>query len=111
MKTITVYIDEGCGICKKVHKIIKHFIRKEKVKFKYAEEMKFEPDSEAMKNRYIDLYCYDGENFFSGYETYIQLTKRSFILYPIHLLLKVKIVRFFGERIYRNIADSRKCEI
>ena len=91
--------------------IIKHFIRKGKVKFKYAKDIKFESDCEAMKNRYIDLYCYDGENFFSGYETYIEPIRGSFILYPFYLLLNVKLVRFFGEKINRNIADSRKCEI
>ena len=111
MKTITIYIDESCGICKKVYNIIKHFTRKKKVIYKYAKDMKFEHDSEAMKNRYYDLISYDGEFFFSGYQTYIELTKRSYILYPIHLLLKFKLIRFFGEKIYRNIADSRKCKI
>ena len=110
MKPITVYVDETCGICKKVQKILRPLVTK-KVTFKFADDMDFDPQSEPMINRYYDLYSHDGETFFKGYQTYVEITRRSYILFPIHLLMRIFFVRLIGEKIYRRIADSRACEI
>ena len=50
MKPITVYVDETCGICKKVQKILRPLVTK-KVTFKFADDMDFDPQSEPMINR------------------------------------------------------------
>ena len=89
MKTISVYVyDETCGICNRVMSLLKPLVSK-KVIFTYACEMNFEPNSEPMKDRYYNIYSYDGSNFYKGYQTYVEITRRSFILYPLHLLMRV----------------------
>lgn len=110
MKSIIVYVDETCGICKKVQRVLRPLVTK-KVIFKFAHQMNFDPQSEPMLNRYYDLYCYDGETFHKGYQTYVEITRRSYILFPLHLLMRIFFIRLIGEKIYRRVADSRVCKI
>jgi len=107
---LIVYFDEGCGPCTKV-KIIMSFLRIGRCEFKFAKDMKFDEKSDAMINRYNDLYCFDGISFYSGYDTYLQIFKRSFLLYPIFLFMKITFIRKIGNQTYRKIADNRKCQI
>ena len=111
MKTITVYIDESCGACKKVKKILKPLVIKNKVVFKFAEDMDFNPDSEAMINRYTDLFSYDGEKFYKGYDTYTQISRRSYVMFPLFLFMKIPFVKLLGNKIYQKISKSRTCKI
>ena len=111
MNKITIYVDEGCGICKKTLRVLKPLVIKSLVVFKFARDMNFDPKSEPMQNRYIDLYSYDGQFFYSGYQTYLEITKRSILLFPLHLIMRIGIIRKIGEKIYRRIADSRACKV
>ncbi|MBU78918.1 MAG: hypothetical protein CMD29_02195 [Flavobacteriales bacterium] len=111
MNKIIIYIDEGCGICKKTSRVLKPIVIKNLVIFKFAKDMNFDPNSEPMQKRYIDLYSYDGEFFYSGYQTYLEITRRSILLFPLHLLMRIGIIRKIGEKIYRKIADLRACKV
>lgn len=111
MKKLTVFVDEGCGICKNVMQVLKIFVNNELVIFKYAKDMDLNPKSEPMKRRYIDLYSSDGSLFYSGYQSYLEITRRSVLLFPFHIVMKIPPIRRIGEKIYRRIADSRACEI
>ena len=74
--------------------------------------MNFDKESEVMKDRYYNMYSYDGTNIYSGYDSYMQIFRRLTIpFYPFYLLMKLKIVRKIGERYYRKVADSRSCKI
>ena len=110
--TLTIYFDEGCGICKKVRSFLSFFDFQKKCNFSFAKDMNFEKDSEAMQNRYYDMYSYDGIKIYSGYDSYMQIFRRLIVpFYPIYLLMKLKIVRKIGEHYYRKVADSRACKI
>lgn len=111
MKKITVYIDEGCGICKNTSRVLKPIVIKSLVIFKFAKDMNFDPKSEPMQKRYIDLYSFDGEFFYSGYQTYLEITRRSILLFPLHLIMRIEIISKIGKKIYRKIADSRACKV
>jgi hypothetical protein len=83
-----------------------------KCDFSFAKDMNLDKESEAMQNRYNDMYSYDGIKIYSGYDSYMQIFRRlTFPFYPFYLLMKLKIVRNIGERYYRKVADSRTCNI
>ena len=110
-KKLVIYFDEGCGICKKVRSFL-NFFNNGSCEFKFAKDMNFAKDTEEMKLKYYDLYSYDCELFFKGYATYLEIFKRLKIpFYPLFVIMKIKIIRNIGEKIYRNIADKRTCDI
>lgn len=111
MEKLTIYFDEGCGICKKIRATLKALHFRGRIRFSFAREMDFDPASAPMQNRYFDMYSYDGDRFYSGYDSYLQLTKHMLLLYPLHLLMHLKPVRAIGERIYSKVAESRTCNI
>ena len=110
--TLTIYFDEGCGICKRVRSFLSFFDFQNKCNFSFAKDMNLDEASEAMQNRYYDMYSYDGIKIYSGYDSYMQIFRRLIVpFYPIYLLMKLKMVRKIGEHYYRKVADSRACKI
>lgn len=111
LPVITIFVDESCGICNKVRNILSRFNYKGKCNFEFAGDMNFSADTEAMKNRYYDLYAFDGVSFYTGYDTYIEIFRRDNFLLIFYWLMKINFIRFLGERIYRKVADRRACKI
>lgn len=110
-KKLIIYFDEGCGICKRVSSFLK-FFNNGSCEFKFAKDMNFDKDSIEMKSKYYDLYSYDGEQFFKGYATYLEIFKRLKVpFYPLFLFMKIRVIRKIGEKTYRNIADKRTCDV
>lgn len=110
-KKLHIYFDEGCGICKKVRSFLS-FFNNGSCEFKFAKDMNFDENSIEMKSKYYDLYSYDGEQFYKGYDTYLEIFKRLKVpFYPIFLFMKIKLIKEIGEKIYRSIADKRTCNI
>ena len=108
---LIVFFDESCGICMKT----KSFLEKLNIKdceFSTVSKMKFDKDLTVMKDRFIDLQSYDGVNFYSGYDTYVQIFKRYY--YPFHFiyfLLKFWPIKYIGKKIYKKISRSRSCSV
>lgn len=110
--TLTIYFDEGCGICKQVRRFLSFFDFGHRCEFSFAKDMNLEQDSEAMLNRYLDMYSFDGTKTYRGYDSYMQIFKRlAFPFYPIYILMKLRFVRLVGEKYYRKVADSRACKV
>ena len=111
MQKLSIYFDESCGICKKVRKILM-FFNNGTCEFSFAKEMNFKSDSDPMLNRYVDMYSFDGNSFYKGYDSYLQIFRRLKIpFYPFYLIMLLKPVRFIGEKIYRRVAEKRACQI
>jgi predicted DCC family thiol-disulfide oxidoreductase YuxK len=108
---LKIYFDESCGICKKVRRFLSWFDFLKRCEFLFAKDMSFNEDTEAMQNRYVDMYSYDGSNFYKGYDSYMQMFKRMPLFYPMYLLMQISFVRKVGEAYYRKVADSRACKI
>jgi predicted DCC family thiol-disulfide oxidoreductase YuxK len=112
MAKLFVYFDESCGVCKKVKAFLSFFNFSGDCLFCFAKDMNFPIDSEPMNNRYYDMYSFDGTNFYKGYDSYYQIFKRMrFPFLPLYFLMKVKLIRKIGEKLYRKVADSRNCKI
>ena len=106
-KKLTIYFDEGCGICQKVKKTMSFFNWRNKYVLLNAEDLVSE---EISYKKYIDLYAFDGDKYIVGYQTYLEIFKRGFIGYPFYLICSIPFIRNIGEKMYRKIADSRTCE-
>lgn len=111
MKPLTIYFDESCGICRKIKSFLMAIDFFNTCRYSYAGNMDFDEAGDPMKNRYFDLYSYDGQDFYAGYETYLQITKRIFMLWPLHLIMRMPFVRPVGEKIYARVARSRTCTL
>ena len=109
MKTLKVYFDENCHICNRTRLILKPIVRSEICIFLFAKDLK--SNDQINKIKYVDLISYDGEKYFAGYETYLEIFRRSYLLYILYLFMNLKIVTFFGKKIYTNISSKRTCRI
>lgn len=111
MKKLNVYFDESCGICGKMARIITLLDFRHMIVCSFAEDLANEPEKEVRERRYTDLFSFDGNKYFSGYDTYLEITKRLPIMFLLHLVMKISFVRILGEKIYRKVADNRSCKI
>jgi len=108
---LTVFFDETCGICMRTKAFLEK-IKNDDCEFSTASKMNFDNTLPSMKDRYLDLQSYDGNYFYSGYETYIQIFKRyKNLYYIIYLILIFWPVKYIGKKIYKRISNSRSCEI
>ena len=111
MPQLIVFYDETCGLCAKTAFVLAKLSLGERVVYKKANEMEqFTQQTIALQNRYQDLYSLANDRLFKGYDTYLQIAQKTPLLWPISLFMKLALIRFIGEKIYRRIADNRSCE-
>jgi predicted DCC family thiol-disulfide oxidoreductase YuxK len=111
MKKLNVYFDESCGICGKIARIITFLDFRDLIECSFAEDLANVPEDNVRERRYIDLFSFDGNEYISGYNTYLEITKRLPLMFLLHLVMKISLVRILGEKIYRKVADNRSCKI
>jgi len=58
-----------------------------------------------------DLYAAEGRSVTSGYDSYVTISRRMVLLWPLSLLLRLPLVAAVGRNIYRRVADSRHCAL
>ncbi|MBP1224043.1 DCC1-like thiol-disulfide oxidoreductase family protein [Flavobacterium sp. 1355] len=109
--TLSFYYDAECPLCIRTKITITHLDWFNKISFKTVQ-------FDSQENQYINhietgllldnIYSVDvNGRVYSGIDTYIQVMKRIFYLYPIALLLKLPGIYYVGKRIYSYIATNR----
>lgn len=112
--TLTFYYDVECPLCIRTKISITHLDWFNKINFKTVQfDSQENPD---LKNIDIDslldnIYSVDSKGkVYSGIDTYIQVMKRIFYLYPIGVLLQIPGIYQIGKRCYSYIAKNRTTE-
>ena len=59
----------------------------------------------------VHMHAVRGEHVWQGFEAYRAMAARIPVLWPIWLLHGVWPVNALGRRVYRHVADSRRCEV
>ncbi len=105
--SLVVYYDEGCGPCTATARVLDRLNWLGRVRFRQAAE---HPTAEG--DQYVDIHATrrDGR-VFRGFATYRQLAWRMPPLWPLAPLLYVWPVTWLGRRLYRRIADGRRCAV
>lgn len=112
MKKLVVFYDETCGMCKRVMNILARLGCGHRVVYREAMTMEeYFNNPDALANRYYDLYSFAGNDIFHGYDTYVQIAKRTVLLIPFYPIMLIPPVKWIGQKIYRRIADQRTCAI
>ena len=108
------YYDRECPLCIRTKIIISHLDWFNIIGFKTVQ---FDAqDNEKISNIEInklldDIHSVDKKgNVFVGVDTYIQVFKRIFYLYPFFLILKTPGIYHIAKRIYKYIALNRDTE-
>ena len=112
--TLTFYYDSECPLCIRTKIIITHLDWFNKVGFK---TVKFD----SKENQYLknieetilldDIYSIDVKGkIYSGVDTYIQVFKRIFYLFPLSMVLKLPGIYHLAKKVYAFIAKNRKTE-
>jgi predicted DCC family thiol-disulfide oxidoreductase YuxK len=111
---LLVFYDEGCGFCRRTVAILRSLdlfdalkpvagLSKDPVRGSYPQL------TEEMLTR--DVYAASRGQIAAGYDAYVWIAKRLFVLWPIAALLRFPLVAALGKRTYRRIADSRHCPL
>lgn len=113
-KTLKFYYDAECPLCVRTKIIITHFDFFNKIEFKTVQ---FDASEELSlkgidRNTLLDdIHSVDLKGtVFSGVDTYIQVLKRIFYLYPISLLLRIPGIYHLAKKVYAYVALNRTNE-
>ena len=112
--TLTFYYDSECPLCIRTKIIIMHLDWFNKIGFKTVQ-------FDAKENQYLknidrtilldDIYSVDAKGtIYSGVDTYIQVMRRIFYLFPLSLLLKIPGMYQIAKKCYTYIARNRTTE-
>lgn len=58
-----------------------------------------------------DLYFIEGDKITVGYDAYVQMARRTMVLWPLGFIMGLKPVAAAGRKLYRRVADSRRCAL
>ncbi len=112
--TMIFYYDKECPLCLKTKLIVTHFDWMGKIEFKTVQY-----DSQTEKA--LEKYSYDEllDNIYSvnsngkvfvGFDTYLQVMKRIFYLFPLYLILNIPGIYHIGVAVYGYVAKNRNTE-
>jgi predicted DCC family thiol-disulfide oxidoreductase YuxK len=112
--TLTFYYDSECPLCIRTKIIITHLDWFNKIGFKTVQ-------FDAKENQYLknidkadlldDIYSVDKKGIiYSGVDTYIQVFKRIFYLFPLAMVLKLPGIYLLAKKVYAFIAKNRTTE-
>jgi predicted DCC family thiol-disulfide oxidoreductase YuxK len=115
-KTSSFYMfyDSECPLCVRTKISISHLDWFNKIEFKTVQfdAQKYQKLALIDQNTLLnDIHSIDKKGtVFSGIDTYIQVFRRIFYLYPLYFLLKVPPVYHYAKKIYAHIAQNRTSE-
>ena len=112
--TLTFYYDSECPLCIRTKIIITHLDWFNKIGFKTVQ-------FDAKENQYLknidktalldDIYSVNAKGaVYSGVDTYIQVFKRIFYLFPLAMVLKLPGIYHLAKKGYAFIAKNRNTE-
>jgi predicted DCC family thiol-disulfide oxidoreductase YuxK len=112
--TLTFYYDSECPLCIRTKIVITHLDCFNKIGFKTVQ-------FDAEQNQYLkniektllldDIYSVDAKGkVYSGVDTYIQVLKKIFYLFPFAILLKLPGIYHLAKKTYAFIAKNRTTE-
>lgn len=112
--TLKFYYDSECPLCIRTKIIISHLDWFNKIEFKTVQ-------FDSQDNTYIkhiefnelldNIYSVDSNGkVYSGVDTYIQVMRRIFYLFPVALLLKIPGIYQIAKKCYSFIATNRTTE-
>jgi predicted DCC family thiol-disulfide oxidoreductase YuxK len=113
-KTLAFYYDSECPLCVRTKITITHLDWFNKVEFKTVQLDAVEnPNLKDIQQNDLlnDIYSVDLKGkVYSGVDTYIQVFKRIFYLYPIGLILQLPGFYHIAKSIYGYVATNRTTE-
>lgn len=108
------YYDVDCPLCNRTKNIIMHLDWFNKIKFKTAQfDASENPALEKFSQDQLldNIYSTDKNgNVFVGVDTYRQVLKRIFYLYPFYILLSLPGFYHLAKKIYAFVAENRETE-
>ena len=114
LTTLTFYYDSECPLCIRTKIVITHLDWFNKIGFKTVQ---FDaPENQYLKNieqtvLLDDIYSIDTKGkIYSGVNTYIQVLKRIFYLFPLAILLQLPGIYQIAKKIYGYVAKNRSTE-
>ena len=108
------YYDSECPLCIRTKIIISHLDWFNKIGFKTVQfdSQNHEKLVDLELDKLLeDIHSVDTRNnVYSGVDTYIQVFRRIFYLYPLYLLLNIPGIYHLAKKIYSYIAKNRDTE-
>jgi predicted DCC family thiol-disulfide oxidoreductase YuxK len=111
---LLLFYDEACGHCRRTVAILRLFDLFDAVNpvsgFSNDLARRSYPQiTDEMLAR--DLYATSEGQIASGYDAYVWIARRMFLLWPIAAVMRFPLVAALGRKAYRRVADSRHCTV
>jgi predicted DCC family thiol-disulfide oxidoreductase YuxK len=112
--TLKVFYDGNCSVCRRTAAIVRSWDLSDVLELHPVRNATDCPPQFPQLTHDVLLrdLCVAQENrTASGYDAYVQIATRLFLLWPLSLIMRLPLVARYGRKIYRRIADRRHCAI
>jgi len=115
MATALVLYDGNCSLCRKTMKIVVFLDIFKRLKFINVLSSEAGPVMQSLnlkiEDLLTDMHIVEENRFWKGYEAYQRISLHLALLWILVPFLYCPPIRLIGERVYRRVADSRRCRI
>ena len=110
---LKVFFDDNCPLCRNTVATIKRFVRPRTAEFIALSEATLSEELNLIATNYMLSIDSKSTNMYQGYDTYIEIFKRSTgrssgIIKLVSRMMEIGILRAVGRRIYNIVAKNRK---
>jgi predicted DCC family thiol-disulfide oxidoreductase YuxK len=110
---LSVLYDGSCGVCRRTIAMLRMFDVFGRIAFVNAADTADDGRHLGVERTQlmVHMHAVRGQRVWRGFEAYRAMAARIPILWPIWPLLWVWPANVLGRRVYRHVADSRRCEV
>ena len=110
---MSVLYDGNCGVCRRTIAMLRMFDVFGRIAFVNALDAGDGARDLGVERAQllVHMHAVRGERAWQGFEAYRAMAARIPVLWPIWPLLWVWPVSALGRRVYRHVADTRRCEV
>jgi predicted DCC family thiol-disulfide oxidoreductase YuxK len=111
---LKVFYDGQCSLCRRTVAVLRSLDLFDVLKLQPIKEVADCPAEYPQLTYEVlqkDLCLAQGNQTSLGYDAYLRITQRLFLLWPLSLVMRIPAIAGYGRKLYRRVADTRHCAL